>query len=104
MPLVRSEEDFETLQFERVRFWMQSGAKKILCNVSYMALSERAIRDGLHLREGPAFKRYRDEVERAASKKYDRGEIAKNGSILVTDRDLVPSLAETKRAETKRAG
>jgi Protein of unknown function (DUF1488) len=95
MPLVRSQEDFEILQFERVHFWMEVGAKRVLCKVSHVALSERAIRDGLNLEEGPAFKRYRDEIERVASQKYDLGKIGKNGSIVITDYDLVPHLAGT---------
>src|ERR1700731_1923986 len=98
MALVRSQEDFRILQFERVDFWMEVGEKRVLCKVGYTALSERAIRDGLHLREGPAFKRYREEVERVASEKYDRGEITKHGSIVIADHDLVPSLAATTRA------
>jgi hypothetical protein len=98
MPLVRSQDDFKILQFERVDFWMEAGEKRVLCKVGYMALSERAFHDGVYLRQGPAFTLYRDEVERIASEKYDRGQITKHGSVVIMDYDLVPHLAGTARS------
>jgi hypothetical protein len=62
--------------FRGVLFAMFDGEKRIVCSVSYEALSDRARQDGLSLSEGikDIFLRNRARIAELASRNYDEGQ------------------------------
>lgn len=77
MPLERHAvlEPIEDSILETFRFPMSNGQQIIFGIVSFLALSERARRDGLpsDLAKRDLFDKYREKVERIASDEYDQG-------------------------------
>jgi hypothetical protein len=57
-----------------VRFAMFDGDQRIICRVSYEALTDRAGVDEAKETTRETFMRYRDRIERIASANYDNGE------------------------------
>jgi hypothetical protein len=93
MPLKRAKVDFLNTGPLGIGFLMRDGTKEVPCMVSFEALGKRAAATGLD--EARAFEIYRDEIERAASAKYDRRQVGPDGRVYVTDeefRHLPPSI------------
>ena len=82
MPLKRAKVDFLNTDPQGIGFLMRDGTKEVPCIVSFGALGKRAAATGLD--EARVFEIYRDEIECAASAKYDRGQIAPDGRVYVT--------------------
>jgi hypothetical protein len=79
MPLNRAAEQYEGPGLEGVRFLMRDGSKEVPCRVSLEALTDRGAATGVN--EAGVFESYRDEIEGAASAKYDRGQIGPDGRV-----------------------
>ena len=77
---------------------MRDGTKEVPCRVSLKALSDRGAVTGLN--EAGVFEIYRDEIERAASAKYDRGQISPDGRVYVTS-DEFPNKPPSKCTDRK---
>ena len=88
MPLERSKEEYLGPGLEGVRFLMRYGAKEVACRVSLEALTERGTATGLN--EAGVFEACRNEIEQAASAKYDRGQIDYSGGVYVTSVEFPP--------------
>ncbi len=71
---------------------MRDGAKEVACRVSLEALTDRGFATGLS--EGRVFEAYRNEIEQAASEKYDSGKIDYSGGVYVTSVEF-PQLPKT---------
>jgi hypothetical protein len=82
MPLERAKVGFLGTGLQGMGFLMRDGTKEVPCRVSIEALSYRGAVTGLD--EAGVFATYRDEIEHAASAKYDRGQISPDGRVYVT--------------------
>ena len=82
MPLERAKIEFLGTGLHGIGFLMRDGTKEVPCRVSLEALSGRGDVTGLN--EAGVFEVYRDEIERAASAKYDCGQISPDGRVYVT--------------------
>jgi hypothetical protein len=74
-----------------VRFYMDDGERRVRCGISRLAL-EVLEPELPPTKEGrmQAFQQHRRRIERAASAKFDRGELEPDGStVLVRAADLV---------------
>jgi hypothetical protein len=69
-----------------VRFAMFDGDKRVVCRVSYEALTDRASIDRITETPHETFMRFRDRIEQIASSNYDQGE----KSPLVASHQLNP--------------
>jgi len=79
MPLERSKEQYLGPGLEGVRFLMRDGTREVPCRVSLEALTDRGNATGLD--ESGVFETYRNEIEQAASAKYDRGQTDHAGGV-----------------------
>jgi Protein of unknown function (DUF1488) len=70
MPLTRASEQ-PVLKRDEIRFLMSNGANEVICNISHRALLAFGVTVGM-TDTGDIFLAYRDEIEHAASAKYDR--------------------------------
>jgi hypothetical protein len=82
MSLERAKEEYLGPGLEGIRFLMRDGSKEVPCRVSYESLTDRGVATGMD--EAGVFEAYRNEIEQAASDKYDRGKIDHEGRIYVT--------------------
>ena len=82
MPLAKTGIEFLGTGLRGIRFLMRDGAKDVPCCVNLAALHQRGTATGLD--EAGVFAVYRDEIEQAASAKYDRGQISPDGRVYVT--------------------
>jgi len=80
--LKRAKIEFLGAGLQGIGFLMLDGTKEVPCRVSLEALSDRGAVTGLN--EAGVFEIYRDEIEQAASAKYDRGQISPDGRVYVT--------------------
>jgi len=79
MPLERLKDQYAGLSLEGVRFMMRDGIKEVLCRVSLEALADRGNTTGLNA--AGVFESCRNEIERAASAKYDSGQLDYAGGV-----------------------
>ena len=98
MPLERAKVEFLGTGLQGIGFLMRDGTKEVPCRVSLEALSDRGAVTGLN--EAGVFEIYRDEIEQAASAKYDRGQISPNGWVYVTS-DEFPNKPPSKCTDRK---
>ena len=72
----------------KVHFPMRNGEKTVHCSVTIEALQDL---DPEHRTAGPneLFEMHRAEVEAAAIRKFNNGQVTKDGKVLVTSNNLV---------------
>jgi hypothetical protein len=70
MPLTRASER-PVLRPDEIRFLMSNGANEVICNISLRVLLALGASVGM-TDTRDIFRTYRDQIERAASGKYDR--------------------------------
>ena len=68
-------------------FWGEDGKKRIRCIISREALEDH-FSDGDRPRPDAAFQAYRGEIEAVANRKYARGRLEPDGSIIIRTEDL----------------
>jgi Protein of unknown function (DUF1488) len=88
MPLERGKQEYLGPGLEGIRFLMRDGTKDVPCRVSHESLADRGAATGLDA--VGVFEAYRNEIEQAASDKYDRGSIGVGGSVYVTSEEFPP--------------
>jgi hypothetical protein len=86
MPLAKTAIEFLGTGLRGISFLMRDGTRDVPCCVNIAVLHRRATATGLD--EAGVFAVYRDEIEQAASAKYDRGEIGSDGRVYVTSNDF----------------
>ena len=94
MPLSRSKEEI-LITMNGVKFLMQHGGTEVPCRASRELLAERFDSNGERDGDEAAFRLHRTAIERAASDKYDAGEIEPHidPKIIVTTRDMASPLS-----------
>lgn len=65
-----------------VTFWGQDGTTRVLCRISREALDDH-FSDGDRLRPKDAFTKYRADIEALARRKYFRGQLEPDKSVLI---------------------
>jgi len=68
-------------------FWGEDGKKRIRCIISREALDDH-FSDGDRLKPDSAFQAHRAEIEAFADRKYGRGQLEPDGSIIIRTEDL----------------
>jgi len=68
-------------------FWGEAGDRRVFCLISREALDDH-FSDGDRLRPDDAFLTHREEIEAFASRKYARGQLEPDGSILIRTGDF----------------
>lgn len=68
-------------------FWGEDGKKRVRCIISREALDDH-FSDGDRLRPDAAFQAHRAEIEALANRKYGRGQLEPDGSIIIRTGDL----------------
>ena len=68
-------------------FWGKSGKKRVRCVISREALDDH-FSDGDRLRPDAAFRARRADIEALASRKYARGQLEPDGSIIIRTEDI----------------
>jgi hypothetical protein len=71
-----------------VLFGMMDERKHAICRVTVDALTERGRRDGVRGAPIDLFERYELDIYEAANRKYDRGDVAPDGGVVVASGDL----------------
>jgi hypothetical protein len=79
MPLQRAKVEFLGTSVGGICFRMRDGIKEVRCRMSLEALRDRSA--AISLDEAGVLENYREEIEQAASAKYDRGQISSDGCI-----------------------
>jgi transcriptional regulator with XRE-family HTH domain len=72
---------------DAIVFWGQDGDSRVRCRISREALVDH-FSDGGKLKPEAAFKKYRNEIEALARKKYLLGQREPDGSILIKTLDV----------------
>jgi hypothetical protein len=89
MPLARDKVGGFKLGRMVVEFTMLNGKEEIECAVSTAAMDDRERNSDVKPHEREAqFMRLRDVIEESASRKFFAGKLEKDGTILVTSKDL----------------
>jgi transcriptional regulator with XRE-family HTH domain len=65
-----------------VTFWGQDGKTRVRCRISREALDDH-FSDGDRLRPKEAFEKHRDDIEALVRRKYLRGQLEPDGSVLI---------------------
>lgn len=89
MPLRPSSDGFNEGR-DGFYFAMTEGTKTVQCVVTHQALRELSASNGLPGDQVATFTRFRSEIERAASNKFDAGKFNENGEVSVTPTDFNP--------------
>ncbi len=86
--LVFTAEEFQLERSVGVTFWGQDGETRVSCVISREALDDHfSERD--RLKPDAAFRKRRKEIEAFARRKYLRGQLEPDGSVLIRTLDLV---------------
>ncbi len=94
MPLISTIGNIHSKNPHYVRFAMEGRERLVTIHISAHALRQRAARDGIRSQNiRLLFAAYRDEIEAAASIKYDAGH-RDGADVVIADRDLVASASE----------
>lgn len=96
MPLAKTGIEFLGTGLRGISFLMRDGTRDVPCCVNFTAIQRRATATGLD--EAGVFAVYRDEIEQAASAKYDRGQISPDGRVYVTSDDFPASDSTTSQS------
>ena len=86
--LVFTDEEFQLDRSVGVTFWGQDGEKRVRCVISREALDDH-FSESDRLKPDAAFKKRRQEIEALARRKYLRGQLEPDGSVLIRTLDLV---------------
>jgi Fic family protein len=81
------DKDHQTKIDRGVIFRGEDGTKRVLCVISCEALEDHYSQGG-RLRPDAAFQKHRGEIEAFASRKYARGQLEPDGSVLIRTADL----------------
>jgi len=65
-----------------VTFWGQDGLQRVRCRIAREALSDH-FSDNDRLRPSAAFEKYRDDIEALARRKYLRGQLEADKSVVI---------------------
>jgi transcriptional regulator with XRE-family HTH domain len=71
-----------------VTFWGQDGAERVRCRIAREALDDH-FSDGGRLRPPSAFEKHREEIEALARRKYLRGQLEPDKSVLIRTGEVV---------------
>ena len=71
-----------------VTFWRQDGEKRVRCRIAREALDDH-FSDGGKLRPPKAFEKHRAEIEALARRKYLRGQLESDQSVLIRTEEIV---------------
>jgi transcriptional regulator with XRE-family HTH domain len=85
--LVFSDGKFEYDTWKGVTFWGQDGKTRVRCQIAREALSDH-FSEGDRLRPDVAFEKHRDEIEALARRKYLRGQLEPDKSILILTSEI----------------
>ena len=89
MPLLPTILVVQTSNRHYVRFPMENGKKPVTVHIAAAWLEQRAVRDGLKTDNLVLlYSYYREEIERAASAKYDQSH-CDGADVVVVARDLI---------------
>jgi hypothetical protein len=88
MALTRAKEDYLLTAGDGIRFLMQDGRIEVPCRVSHEALTDRGAHTGLGQED--VFLAYREDIEQAASDKYDQVGKPQEGPLVVTTTEFPP--------------
>jgi hypothetical protein len=94
VPLTRSKEQI-LVSMKGVKFLMADGATEVPCTASHDLLEEKFGSNGDPDEDGKAFLGNRTAIEKAASDKYDAGQIepSEDPKIIVTAYDMASPLS-----------
>jgi transcriptional regulator with XRE-family HTH domain len=71
-----------------VTFWGRDGAERVRCRIAREALDDH-FSDGDRLRPPAAFEKHREEIEALARRKYLRGQLEPDKSVLIHTGEVV---------------
>ena len=102
MPLISSVGDIQANNPHYVRFKMEERGKLVTVHISTHSLRLRAASDGIRTSNAQLlFSAYREEIEAAASVKYDAGH-RDGADIVITERDLPRELIASASSRIMR--
>jgi transcriptional regulator with XRE-family HTH domain len=70
-----------------VTFWGQDGAERVRCRIAREALDDH-FSDGDRLRPAAAFEKHRGEIEALTRRKYLRGQLEQDKSVLIRTNEI----------------
>lgn len=82
------DKQFEYDTWKGVTFWGQEGATRVRCRIAREALSDH-FSEGDRLRPQAAFEKHRDAIEAIARRKYLRGQLEPDKSVLIETGEIV---------------
>jgi transcriptional regulator with XRE-family HTH domain len=85
--LTFQDDKFHRDSADTIVFWGQEGDKRVRCRISREALDDH-FSDGDRLRPEAAFKKYRNDIEGLARRKYLLGKLEADSSILIKTEDV----------------
>jgi transcriptional regulator with XRE-family HTH domain len=85
--LTCQDDKFHRDSADTIVFWGQEGDKRVRCRISREALDDH-FSDGDRLRPEAAFKKYRNDIEGLARRKYLLGKLEADSSILIKTEDV----------------
>ena len=85
--LVFNDKEHRTEATRGAMFWGEAGDKRVFCLISREALDDH-YSDGDRLKPDAAFLAHREEIEEFARRKFARGQLEPDGSILIRTGDF----------------
>lgn len=85
--LVFPDKKFEYDTWKGVTFWGQEGTTRVRCQIAGEALSDH-FSEGDRLRPQAAFEKHREEIEALARRKYLRGQLEPDKSVLIRTSEI----------------
>jgi transcriptional regulator with XRE-family HTH domain len=85
--LVFTDKQFSYDSSAGVSFWAQDGKTRVRCRISREALDDH-FSDSDRLRPKEAFEKHRDDIEALVRRKYLRGQLEPDGSVLIQTSEI----------------
>ena len=85
--LTFSDKEFSYDSGSGVTFWGQDGKTRVRCRIAREALDDH-FSDGDRLRPKAAFEKHREEIEALARRKYLRGQLEPDKSVLIRTSEI----------------
>jgi transcriptional regulator with XRE-family HTH domain len=85
--LIFTDKQFSYDSTAGVTFWGQDGKTHVRCRISREALDDH-FSDGDRLRPKEAFEKHRDDIEALVRRKYLRGQLEPDGSVLIQTSEI----------------